>query len=40
MPGPLAPSSRIPSALRAALLDALAVVAPVTCAGCGAPVRG
>ncbi|QGV68050.1 ComF family protein [Clavibacter nebraskensis] len=39
VPGPLAPSSRIPSALRAALLDALAVVAPVTCAGCGAPDR-
>ncbi|RMC87388.1 ComF family protein [Clavibacter michiganensis subsp. insidiosus] len=43
VPGPLAPSpspsSRIPSALRAALLDALAVVAPVACAGCGAPDR-
>jgi predicted amidophosphoribosyltransferase len=41
VPGQLAPSpsSRIPSALRAALLDALAVVAPVTCAGCGAPDR-
>ncbi|OUE21557.1 DNA utilization protein GntX [Clavibacter michiganensis] len=41
VPGPLAPSpsSRIPPALRAALLDALAVVAPVTCAGCGAPDR-
>ena len=33
------PSVRVPSALRSALLDALAVVAPVTCAGCGAPDR-
>ncbi|MBD5382265.1 MAG: ComF family protein, partial [Clavibacter sp.] len=32
-------SSRVPSAVRSALLDALAVVAPVTCAGCGAPDR-
>ncbi len=35
----LALPSRVPPAVRAALLDALAVVAPVTCAGCGAPDR-
>ncbi|OUE27172.1 ComF family protein [Clavibacter michiganensis] len=37
-PSPPAPS-RVPPALRSALLDALAVVAPVTCAGCGSPDR-
>ncbi|RII93774.1 ComF family protein, partial [Clavibacter michiganensis] len=41
MPGRPAPAmpSRVPPAVRDALLDALAVVAPVTCAGCGAPDR-
>ena len=41
VPGQPAPSasSRLPSAFRSALLDALAVVAPVSCAGCGAPDR-
>ncbi|MBM7410221.1 putative amidophosphoribosyltransferase [Clavibacter michiganensis] len=38
-PSPSSPSSRLLPALRSALLDALAVVAPVTCAGCGAPDR-
>lgn len=33
------PSSGLPAAFRSALLDALAVVAPVSCAGCGAPDR-
>ncbi|MFT2710449.1 ComF family protein [Clavibacter sp. Sh2126] len=32
-------ASDLPSPLRSALLDALAVVAPVSCAGCGAPDR-
>lgn len=41
VPGRPAPalSSRVPPAVRAALLDAVAVVAPVACAGCGAPDR-
>ncbi|GAB3385304.1 hypothetical protein GCM10027568_02160 [Humibacter soli] len=30
----------IPPALRSALLDAIAVLAPTTCSGCGAPDRG
>ncbi|WP_237581612.1 ComF family protein [Clavibacter phaseoli] len=38
VPSP-SPSSRVPAAVRSALLDALAVVAPVTCAGCGVPDR-
>ncbi|RIJ55799.1 ComF family protein, partial [Clavibacter lycopersici] len=40
MPSPAStPSSRVPPAVRSALLDALAVVAPVSCAGCGAADR-